>query len=219
VKLKDPHSAQFLEDGTVLICDSGNHRLVYVDETGNAVRCERAFSAGLERFKLNRPRYAQVGPGGVLVVVDTGNNRVLAATARGEMIWLLTSVPDSPQQRAFGATERYKMQGSDGAVSHAEMQVGDSVIMLGQSPDQTRTTHSMLYLYVPDVDSAFKKAVDAGAKATMPPADMFWGDRFGKLADPFGHEWSMATHKEDLTHEEIEKRGKAFMASMPSPGA
>jgi PhnB protein len=67
---------------------------------------------------------------------------------------------------------------------------------------------------VPDVDSAFKRAVDAGAKAIMPPTDMFWGDRFGKLVDPFGHEWAMATHKEDLTPEEIRKRGAVAMTAM-----
>ena len=72
---------------------------------------------------------------------------------------------------------------------------------------------------MPDVDAAFKRAVDAGAKAVMPPTDMFWGDRFGKLVDPFGHQWAMATHKEDLSPEEIQKRGAAAMASMGQPGA
>jgi PhnB protein len=64
------------------------------------------------------------------------------------------------------------------------------------------------------VDGAFRRAVDAGAKAVMPPADMFWGDRSGKLADPFGHEWAMATHKEDRSPEEIRQRGQAAMAAM-----
>ena len=130
-------------------------------------------------------------------------------------------------KRAFGAQEVQRMNGPDGkTVMHAEIKIGDSIVMLAdefpqgsRSPQTLGGTTAGIFLYVPDVDSAFKKAVDAGAKATMPPADMFWGDRFGKLADPFGHEWSMATHKEDLTREEIEKRGKAFMASMPSPGA
>ena len=73
-------------------------------------------------------------------------------------------------------------------------------------------------LYVPDVDAAFQRAIDAGATAIMPPADMFWGDRFGTLADPFGHQWSMATHKEDLSREEIHRRGAAAMAAMGTPG-
>ena len=72
---------------------------------------------------------------------------------------------------------------------------------------------------MPDVDAAFKRAVDAGAQAVMPPTDMFWGDRFGRLVDPFGPQWAMATHREDLGHEEIQKRGAAAMASMGQPGA
>ena len=110
-------------------------------------------------------------------------------------------------KRAFGAQEVQRMNGPDGkTVMHAEIKIGDSIVMLAdefpqgsRSPQTLGGTTAGIFLYVPDVDSAFKKAVDAGAKATMPPADMFWGDRFGKLADPFGHEWSMATHKEDLT--------------------
>ena len=74
-----------------------------------------------------------------------------------------------------------------------------------------------LFLYVPDVDSAFKRALDAGAKASMPPADMFWGDRFGKVTDPFGHVWGLGTHKEDLSADEIKKRGAAAMAAMGKP--
>jgi PhnB protein len=71
-----------------------------------------------------------------------------------------------------------------------------------------------LFLYVNDVDAAFKRAVDAGAKVDMPLADMFWGDRYGKLTDPFGHTWSMATHKEDVAPEEMKKRADAAMAKM-----
>jgi PhnB protein len=131
-------------------------------------------------------------------------------------------------KRAFGAQEVERLTGPDGqSVVHAEIKIGDSVVMLSdelpqmgcRSPQTLGGTTASIFLYVPDVDTAFKRAVDAGAKAAMAPADMFWGDRFGKLVDPFGHEWGMATHKEDLTPEEIRKRGAAAMASMGQPGA
>jgi PhnB protein len=132
-------------------------------------------------------------------------------------------------KRAFGAHEQGRMAGPDGrTVMHAEIRIGDSVLMLcdefpqpgsSRSPETLGGTTSAVFLYVPDVDAAFKRAVDAGAKAIMPPADMFWGDRFAKLTDPFGHQWAMATHKEDLSPEEIEKRGKAAMAAMANQKA
>ena len=126
-------------------------------------------------------------------------------------------------KRAFGARELERMSGPDGtSVMHAEIKIGDSVLMLSdefpqsgsQSPETLGGTTSAVFLYVPDVDAAFKRALDAGAKGVMPPADMFWGDRFAKLVDPFGHQWAMATHKEDLSPEEIRKRGAAAMAAM-----
>ncbi len=130
-------------------------------------------------------------------------------------------------KRAFGAQEVERMTGPDGkSVMHAEIRIGDSVVMLSDESPQSGTrspqalggTTGSIFLYVPDVDAAFKRAIDAGAKPVMPPADMFWGDRFGKLVDPFGHHWGMATHKEDLSPEEIRRRGVAFMASMGRPG-
>jgi uncharacterized glyoxalase superfamily protein PhnB len=130
--------------------------------------------------------------------------------------------------RAFGAQEVERMTGPDGqSVMHAEVKIGDSIVMLSdefpqmgcRSPQTLGGTTASVFLYVPDVDTAFQRAVDAGATAIMPPADMFWGDRFGKLVDPFGHQWAMATHKEDLSPEEIRKRGAAAMASMGTPSA
>jgi len=116
-------------------------------------------------------------------------------------------------QHAFGATERFKMQGPDGSISHAEIQVGDSVVMLGQSPDQTRTTHSMLYLYVPDVDAVYEKAVAAGGISLREPTDQFYGDRSGAVKDPGGNEWWIATHKEDVSPQEMERRMASQRAS------
>ena len=129
-------------------------------------------------------------------------------------------------KRAFGAQERERMPGPDGkSVMHAELRIGDSVVMLSdefpgmgaRSPQSLGGTHGYLFLYVEDVDTAWERAVSAGAKVTMPLADMFWGDRFGKLQDPFGHEWGLASHKEDVSPEEIGKRAQAAFAQMPKP--
>jgi len=125
-------------------------------------------------------------------------------------------------KRAFGAQELMRMHGPDGKIMHAEIQVGDSRIMLGdETPDMdclspvTRGgATSSLYLYVPDVDAAFQRAVSAGAKVLMPVTDMFWGDRFGQLEDPSGHRWGLATHVEDPAPEEIARRHREFVASM-----
>lgn len=126
-------------------------------------------------------------------------------------------------KQAFGAEELMCMTGPDGkSVTHAELRIGDSIIFLAdefpgmgcRAPESLGGTTTTLNLYVEDVDSAFELAVKAGAKVTMPVADMFWGDRYGMLTDPFGHAWAMATHKEDLTTQEIEERAKAFYASM-----
>jgi len=125
-------------------------------------------------------------------------------------------------KRAFGAQERFRMEGPPGKIGHAEIKIGDSMIMLSdefpgmgaRSPLSLGGSPVTIFLYVNDVDTAFKQAVDAGAKVEMPLADMFWGDRFGRVSDPFGHLWAMATHKEDLSPEEVEKRAKVAMAQM-----
>jgi PhnB protein len=125
-------------------------------------------------------------------------------------------------KNAFGAKEIMRMPGPPGKIGHAELRIGDSVIMLAdelpqmgsRSPQSLGGTTVGVFLYVPNVDAAFEQAVSAGATAQMQPTDMFWGDRYGKLVDPFGHTWSMATHKEDVAPAEMEKRSKEAMAKM-----
>jgi PhnB protein len=125
-------------------------------------------------------------------------------------------------KRAFGATERGRMNGPDGRIAHAELQIGDSVLMLAdpfpmgstKPPTQIGGTAVTLFLYVEDVDAVFKQAVDAGGSSEMEPDNMFWGDRFGSVVDPYGHSWAIATHVEDVPPEEIEERGRAAMAAM-----
>lgn len=114
------------------------------------------------------------------------------------------------------------MASPDGKISHAELQIGDSIVFLSdempnlgsKSPQSVGTNTGGLFLYVEDVDRDFKRAVDAGGKSTMPVADMFWGDRYGTFVDPFGHTWSLATRKEDLTQREMEERAKDYYAQM-----
>jgi PhnB protein len=128
-------------------------------------------------------------------------------------------------KKAFGAETRLSMPNPDGRVQHAEIRIGDSMIFLSdefpEMTPQVKAPESVggvvtgtIFMYVPDVDAAVKRAVGAGAKVTMPVADMFWGDRFGKVADPFGHHWGIATHKEDLTPQEMEKRGAEYQKKM-----
>jgi PhnB protein len=117
-------------------------------------------------------------------------------------------------KKAFGAVETVRMPGPDGKIMHAELKIGNSVLMLSDenperghfSPSTRGGSTGSVMLYTEDVDATFKQAVAAGAKADMPPADMFWGDRMGNLTDPFGHTWAIATHKEDVSEEEMGRR-------------
>ena len=126
-------------------------------------------------------------------------------------------------KNAFGAQEQVRIMGPDGAkVMHAELKIGDSIIFLCdefpdmacRSPESLGGITAMLHLYVPDVDAAVQRAINAGARVKMPAADMFWGDRYGKVADPFGHEWGLAAHQEEVSPEEMRKRAQAFFAGM-----
>lgn len=120
--------------------------------------------------------------------------------------------------KAFGAQEVYRMPGPDGKVMHAELQIGGSRLMLGEEcPGQSKSPQTLggtacnIHLYVEDADQLFNRAVSAGAQVRFPVTDMFWGDRYGKLTDPFGHEWGIATHKEDVAPEEMSKRAAKAM--------
>jgi PhnB protein len=125
-------------------------------------------------------------------------------------------------KKAFGAEEVVRMDAPGGkGVMHAELKFGDSRLFLSdEMPGMSHSPHSLkgttqaVYMYVQDVDAVFNRAVAAGAKVIQPLSDMFWGDRFGKVADPFGHEWGLATHKEDVPPAEMDKRSKAFMEQM-----
>jgi PhnB protein len=121
-------------------------------------------------------------------------------------------------KRAFDARETVRMASPDGKVSHAEIKIGDSIIFVADefpgmsaAPSGSTPPSVYLFLYVNDVDSVFNDAIGAGARAEMPVQDMFWGDRYGKLLDPFGHHWGLATHVEDVAPEEMERRGAEFM--------
>ncbi|MDQ5858572.1 MAG: VOC family protein [Acidobacteriota bacterium] len=124
-------------------------------------------------------------------------------------------------KKAFGATEVMRMGEPSGKVGHAELQIGDSRIMLADefpemgflSPPTVGGSSVMVHLYVEDVDTTANRAVAAGAKVTRPIADQFYGDRGGQLEDPFGHKWYVATHTEDLSAEEIGKRAAAMTPS------
>lgn len=144
--------------------------------------------------------------------------------------YLVVTDPSSALEyyrKAFNATELNRMASPNGQIIHAEFRIGDSIIMLSgempggpnRSPKSLGGSPVSLFVYVDDVDSLFKQAVDAGGKADMPPQDMFWGDRFGKLTDPFGHLWALATHIEDVAPQEMEKRSREAMAQMAQASA
>jgi PhnB protein len=127
-------------------------------------------------------------------------------------------------EKAFGAKELVRMDAPGGKIGHAELEIGDSRIMLSdpfpqastRPPNELGGASASVFMYVEDVDAVVKRAVDAGAKVTMEVADQFWGDRFGTITDPFGQVWSIATHVEDVPPEEMAERAKAAMEAMSS---
>lgn len=129
-------------------------------------------------------------------------------------------------KQAFGATGGACLTGPDGSVMHAELQIGDSTIMISEENPQWGMTSAetmggspvSLHVYVPDVNTAFQQAIGAGCTEVAPVMDAFWGDRYGKLADPFGYQWGIATHIEDVSEDEMQRRAQAWMAEMASQG-
>jgi uncharacterized glyoxalase superfamily protein PhnB len=126
-------------------------------------------------------------------------------------------------KQAFGAKERGVMKGPDGKIMHAELMIGDSIIMLSDewpefgalSPQSIGGSPMGLHIYLDGVDAAFDRAVKAGAEVEMPVMDQFWGDRYGKLKDPFGHKWSIGTHVKDMSDDEMKHAMGDAMAKMP----
>ncbi|SRR5258708_6177158 len=124
-------------------------------------------------------------------------------------------------KNVFGAKERVRMPAPEGKIGHAELELGDSVVMLADvfpgmsapSPKTLGGTPVSIMVYVEDVDSVFDRALKAGAKAERPVENQFYGDRVGQFEDPFGHKWFVATHVEDVSPEEMEKRAAAAMAA------
>jgi len=125
-------------------------------------------------------------------------------------------------KKAFGAEERSRFEMPGGAIGHAELKIGDSVIFVAdempghgaatQSPQTLGGSTATLNIYIDDVDKLFAQAINAGGKSVMDPTDMFWGVRYGTVTDPFGHVWSIATHKEDLSKSEMEQRAQEFFS-------
>lgn len=112
--------------------------------------------------------------------------------------------------KAFDAEVRFQMPRPDGGIAHAEFRIGDSMIMCGQAGGEHPPFPAMLYLYVPNVDAVFGKAIAAGATALRPVADQFYGDRSGGVLDPFGNQWWVGTHIEDVSPEEMKRRMAAM---------
>jgi PhnB protein len=124
-------------------------------------------------------------------------------------------------KNVLGAKELMRMSGPDGRVMHAELQIGDSRLMVNDefpgmaaAPAPTAVHSSSVFVYTEDVDALFERAVQASARVDMPLSNMFWGDRYGKFTDPFGHQWGVATHVEDVAPEEMQRRSEEMTKQM-----
>ena len=114
-------------------------------------------------------------------------------------------------KQAFGAEmPKETIKRPDGSIMHTQVKIGDSLVMIAEESEMAKATPSTLYVYVPNVDSAYERAVKAGGKSIMEPMDMFYGDRSGGVKDPAGNSWFVATHKEDVAPQEMQKRAEAF---------
>jgi PhnB protein len=129
-------------------------------------------------------------------------------------------------KKVFGAVVTVNMPGPGGKVAHAELLIGDSKLFINDTmsaagihgPEPGRSNPMYLHIYVEDVDAVFNAALAGGARVDTPVQDMFWGDRYGKLTDPFGQQWGIATHTEDVTPEEMQQRMKAVMSQAQAAG-
>jgi PhnB protein len=124
-------------------------------------------------------------------------------------------------KNVLGAAELTRMAGPDGRVMHAELQIGDSRLMVNDefpgvaaAPAPTAVHSNSVFVYTTDVDALFERAVQSGARVDMPLSNMFWGDRYGKFTDPFGHQWGVATHVEDVAPEEMQRRSEEMTKQM-----
>jgi PhnB protein len=123
-------------------------------------------------------------------------------------------------KNAFGAKLSHEaIKRPDGSIMHAQVLIGDSRIMIAEESEMAKATTSALYFYVPDVDSVFRQAVKAGGQTIMEPLDMFYGDRSGGVKDPSGNSWFIATHKEDVSAQELQKRAEVFIKQQKSRAA
>lgn len=114
-------------------------------------------------------------------------------------------------QAAFDAEIKSLFEGADEAILNAEVKIGDSMLMIADARDNCRAKPTMLYLYVPDVDAAYQRAIAAGAESMMEPADQFYGDRNGGVRDHSGNEWWLATHIEDVSEDEVKRRAQQYL--------
>lgn len=114
-------------------------------------------------------------------------------------------------KQAFDAQETFRMPTPDGTIMHAEVKIGDSTLMMGEASDKWKPMPASIYLYVNDSDAVYKRALQAGATSLMAPADQFYGDRHGSVKDPAGNIWWIATHKEDVSPDQLKERAEAFM--------
>lgn len=114
-------------------------------------------------------------------------------------------------KQAFDATERFRMPRPDGTIMHAEVRIGDSIVMMGEATGEMQPMPGSMYLYVADTDATYQRALQAGATSSMAPADQFYGDRSAAVTDPMGNRWWIATHREDVPPEELARRAEAFM--------
>jgi uncharacterized glyoxalase superfamily protein PhnB len=123
-------------------------------------------------------------------------------------------------KQAFGAKLSHEaIKRPDGSIMHAQVVIGDSRVMIAEESEMAKATTSTLYLYVPDVDGVFRQAVKAGGQTIMEPSDMFYGDRSGGVKDPSGNSWFIATHKEDVGAQELQKRAEDFYRKQKSRAA